>query len=332
MACRHLSILVMVAVFALAPAVGLATTIYDVQHNETTPGTGNDCFPSPFDDQVVTVSGIVTMDSIGNGYNDFWIQEADTAWSGVFVYQNTYDLVVGDSVTLWGALVDEYYGLTELKNLDSISVHSQGHTLPAPIDISTGDLAAEDSCFAVGEHYEGVLVRVQIVACTDVGGFGEWLVDDGSGECLIEDYIYEYVPNVGDNFASITGIVHYSYGQYRIEPREAGDIIPETPVESTGDPGILPAGYSLSQNYPNPFNPETEIRYALPERAYVRLEVYNLLGQRVATLVNGPQEAGGAVVRWDGTSDEGTSLASGIYFYHLQAGEYSATRKMVYLK
>jgi hypothetical protein len=138
---------------------------------------------------------------------------------------------------------------------------------------------------------------------------------------------------VGDTFAAIVGIVHYAYGEYEIDPRDANDIqIEITGVEETGIPGPLPLRYSLFQNYPNPFNPETEIRYALPERAYVRLEVYNLLGQKVVTLADGSQDAGEFAVRWNGTDDRGVSLASGIYFYRLQAGEFSATKKMIFLK
>ncbi len=89
----------------------------------------------------------------------------------------------------------------------------------------------------------------------------------------------------------------------------------------------LPESFSLSQNYPNPFNPVTEIRYALPKDCQVRLEVYSILGQRVATLVEGTQEAGYKAVRWDASG-----VASGIYFYRLQAGSFVESKKMILLK
>jgi len=98
-------------------------------------------------------------------------------------------------------------------------------------------------------------------------------------------------------------------------------------VQEPTRPQIVPTGFSLSQNYPNPFNPITEIKYALPEDCWVRLEIYNILGQRVAILVDGRQKAGYKVVRWDAGS-----FSSGIYFYRLKAGDFVQTRKMVLLK
>lgn len=89
----------------------------------------------------------------------------------------------------------------------------------------------------------------------------------------------------------------------------------------------LPEQFSLLQNRPNPFNPVTTIEFALPEATYVRLDVYNITGQRVNTLVDGMMEAGQHSVSWDG----GT-MASGIYFYKIQAGTQTETRKMILMK
>ncbi len=88
-----------------------------------------------------------------------------------------------------------------------------------------------------------------------------------------------------------------------------------------------PQAFSLSQNYPNPFNPTTQIEYALPRDARVRLEIYNLLGQKVATLVDEYQRAGYRSVRWDARG-----LASGVYLYRLQAGDFTAVKKLVVIK
>ncbi|MCH8487010.1 MAG: T9SS type A sorting domain-containing protein [Candidatus Cyclonatronum sp.] len=88
-----------------------------------------------------------------------------------------------------------------------------------------------------------------------------------------------------------------------------------------------PQSISLHQNYPNPFNPVTRVQYALPEAADVRLEVFNLTGQRVATLVSGHQSAGSHTV-----SFSGQGLSSGIYLYRLQAGNQSIIRKMTLVK
>jgi len=99
----------------------------------------------------------------------------------------------------------------------------------------------------------------------------------------------------------------------------------------------LPTKYSLEQNYPNPFNPATDIRYGLPEQSDVTLSIYNLLGQEIARLHGGVQEAGYHVARWDGTSAAGRSVSSGLYFYRLEARgasgrQFISIKKMLLLK
>jgi len=89
----------------------------------------------------------------------------------------------------------------------------------------------------------------------------------------------------------------------------------------------LPKVFSLSQNYPNPFNPSTIINYALPQSGNVTLKVYNIIGQEVATLFQGFQKAGSYTANFDASK-----LASGVYMYRLQAGQFDATKKMLYLK
>ena len=93
------------------------------------------------------------------------------------------------------------------------------------------------------------------------------------------------------------------------------------------NPNELPREFSLSQNYPNPFNPQTSIKYALPRDSHVTIEIFDLLGRKVTTLVNEDKEAGVHEVIWN---SGGT--ASGIYFYRMQAGDYSRTNKMLLLR
>ncbi len=94
----------------------------------------------------------------------------------------------------------------------------------------------------------------------------------------------------------------------------------------------LPREFELSPNYPNPFNPETNIRFALPNTAEVKLEIYNLLGQRVRLLVSGLYNSGVHTARWDGKDDAGRSLGSGVYFYRIEAGQFNKTQRMVMMK
>ncbi len=98
-----------------------------------------------------------------------------------------------------------------------------------------------------------------------------------------------------------------------------------TAVRETGP--TVPASYELSQNYPNPFNPTTQIKYSVPRNGFVTLKVYNVLGQEVATLFSGVQRAGNYAATFDGSR-----FASGVYFYRLQAGSVSITRKLMLIK
>jgi subtilisin family serine protease len=94
----------------------------------------------------------------------------------------------------------------------------------------------------------------------------------------------------------------------------------------------VPAAFSLAQNYPNPFNPKTVMAFGLPVTGQTTLEVYDIMGRKVKTLVDGVLPAGTHNVVWDGTDNHGTSVASGIYFYKLAHGEKVITRKMMMLK
>ncbi len=104
-----------------------------------------------------------------------------------------------------------------------------------------------------------------------------------------------------------------------------------TGIESTGD-GVLPAEFTLEQNYPNPFNPGTLIEFSLSKAAAVTLTIYNTLGQKVTTLVDKKLSAGSFRVDWNGRNAAGNNVASGIYYYQLRAGDFSASRKMILMR
>ena len=115
-------------------------------------------------------------------------------------------------------------------------------------------------------------------------------------------------------------------------PVQIVSVIKNSEEDFTAGKSTIPQEFSLSQNYPNPFNPQTEISYALPNGCHVGLSIYNLLGQKVRTVVDEYQAAGHKTVHWDGTDDDGSSVASGIYFYRIKAGDFTQTRKMVLVK
>ncbi|MEA3296809.1 MAG: T9SS type A sorting domain-containing protein [candidate division Zixibacteria bacterium] len=93
-----------------------------------------------------------------------------------------------------------------------------------------------------------------------------------------------------------------------------------------------PTRFALGQNYPNPFNPRTEIRFDIAKRSHVTLSIYNVLGQEVTTLINEMLPCDHYVVDWDGTSGSGKSVASGVYFYRIEAEDFIETKKMMLLK
>ncbi len=254
------------AVFLLFPVFVFATTIYDVQYTDY-PGDGT--YPSPMDGQTVTVSGIVTAVKSGT-YKNFYLEERPGgAWHGVYVFDSSVKPELGDSVTIT-AEVTEYYGLTELKNVSSHTIHSSGNPLPSPSEINTGTIG--DGGFEA-EKYEGVLVVVTNVEVTQtVDGYGQWYVSDGSGECQIEDDMYHYEPNIGETFAAILGMGSYGYGEYEIHPRDESDLIKS--ASGTGKATISPDFVFTSSNtshtikLEDPFDTLNHITIKIPYQWY----------------------------------------------------------------
>jgi hypothetical protein len=110
------------------------------------------------------------------------------------------------------------------------------------------------------------------------------------------------------------------------------DMFEEPKVPTAVGNGAPRAVFALEQNVPNPFNPHTTIRFTLPETGPASLRVYDVTGRLVKTVTAGLLKAGPHALRWDGTDHRGGRVASGVYFYRLTAGAYSATRKMVLLR
>jgi hypothetical protein len=120
-------------------------------------------------------------------------------------------------------------------------------------------------------------------------------------------------------------------GQNDIEYKDGYVLIqcPDDVTDREENISAIPKTYELSQNYPNPFNPVTEISFALPQESEVNLTIYNIKGQIVNKLVNERLKPGRYKVRWEGTDSAGNRVASGIYFYRINAGKYSETKKMI---
>ena len=108
-------------------------------------------------------------------------------------------------------------------------------------------------------------------------------------------------------------------------------ILPKSP-QATEEIAAVPETFELRQNYPNPFNPTTTIQFGLPVDAMVSLNIYNARGQLVKALANGTMPAGVHQIAWNGTDEGSTLVASGMYFYMLQSGDFRETRRMILLK
>ena len=129
-----------------------------------------------------------------------------------------------------------------------------------------------------------------------------------------------------DNF---TGIVpNHTWGYGKLDALSAFQLVSVTdPMSET----LVPKSIELFQNYPNPFNPTTIIPYSIDRTTEVKISVFNLLGQKVRTLFSGVQVQGFYRIQWNGRDDSGNAVPSGIYFYRLDVGEFSQTKKMILL-
>jgi hypothetical protein len=128
----------------------------------------------------------------------------------------------------------------------------------------------------------------------------------------------------GDTFESITGVLNYSFNNFKLIPRKDDDFAGLTDIKQVD---ALPTKFELQQNYPNPFNPTTVIEFSLANEAMTSLRVYNILGQEVALLVNQNQKPGTYKVNFDASE-----LTSGIYFYQLNSGSMKIVKKMLLIK
>ena len=106
----------------------------------------------------------------------------------------------------------------------------------------------------------------------------------------------------------------------------------ETPALSSSELNFIPYNFMLYQNYPNPFNPLTTLRYDLPKNAFVRINIYDILGNIVCNLVSNNEESGHKSVQWNATNNQGEAMPAGIYFYSIKVGEFRLTKTMILLK
>ncbi len=329
-----------------------ALTIQDVQYTPYVNGR------TPYLGAVLPLSGIITADTskiglspVSTGSTNAWYMQSTSApWSGLWL--TTSDTTAqkamaalknGDSVTVTGT-VQEQFDVTRLGNITTVVKASSGNPEPAAVAKTTGTFNVGNGTPGA-EQYEGMLVKFTNVTVTDVNPTfsdpTEFSVNDGSGAVVVQrsgKYKYSNVAadsllgktilKVGNKIGSLTGIVYYSFNQYKFVPRTDADFVNVTLTGVNDTQGsAIPDAYVLNQNYPNPFNPSTTIRFALPNAGQTTLKVYNLLGQEMATLVNGVLPAGVHTATFNAST-----LSSGVYFFRIESGSFRAVKKMMLVK
>jgi len=326
------------------PVTDGSLSIMDIQY---TPWERAD---SPFDGYSVEVTGIVNTDTASN--NNFYaygLQDAGSPWNGLFLFGIDADLNRGDEITVQGT-VTEYnpdweskWGNNTVILVDSYELKSTGKAV-SPMTLTTGELA--DSS-AVAESYEGTVVTVTNVTLESVNSY-DVSFNDGSGQCLVDDdflashhfavdypdgeFLYAFGDTIwpGEVVDAIRGVFTYSFGTFKISVRGVYDF--GTAVGINPDYKAVPLSYKLNQNYPNPFNPTTNIHFEIPQQHDIKIVIYNMLGQIVRRLTDETFRAGRHVVKWDGQSDFGFQVPSGMYIYRIKAGEFMDAKKMVLIK
>jgi len=314
-------------------------TIQDVQYNPF----GSDV--SGYNGYRLPLTGIVTADTVdfpgGNFALRIYIQNGEGPWSGIQVGTRGTNgsqirgLQKGQKVTVTGLVWDESitptFNVTRIDSTTGVSVISSGNPIPAPEVLQTITIGKLGLGEVQKEAWESVLIRYENLEVTNENAdfpsnFGEMYVSDGSGDTRVEledgrhdyhnlsDPTRLYYVKTGSTFDALQGILYFSFGNYKLVPRNNGDFIGFNPV-SVENEGTIPTEFVLSQNYPNPFNPSTTIKFSVPTESNIKLSIFNILGQEVKVLVdNQVQQAGIYNLTFDARD-----LTSGIYFYRLTA-------------
>ncbi|MGA2623583.1 MAG: T9SS type A sorting domain-containing protein [Bacteroidota bacterium] len=140
----------------------------------------------------------------------------------------------------------------------------------------------------------------------------------------------DFIPGFGTDIADSLGVIFY-YGDLGLTEELTGAVINGvtygTIVDVSNNHGVQPNNCHLSQNYPNPFNPSTSISFSIEHAGWVNLSIFDVLGRRVAVLVNEIKHPGNHIISWNPES-----IPSGVYFYQLRSSLYTYTKQMIYVK
>ncbi len=242
------------------------TSIYDIQY--TTEAGTDGIYPSLINGEEVTTIGIVTaIGYLGNDNTFFISEQGRGAWGAINIYKSNVNPTIGDEVKVIGT-VTEYNGFTEIIN-STTNILSSGNQVPDPIVINTSDLTNNVNA----EQFESCLVKVENVTVSKApDAYNQIFVDDGSGECQVDDPIYNYSISLGEQFEYIIGVVDYKYNKYRLIPRLESDFLSlQTGIHNS---------YLNSNLFTISPNPAADnILISSPE--IVNLSIFSLTGQKI---------------------------------------------------
>ncbi len=329
----------------LSAGVGF-TTLYEI--NTVHPDSSYQ--GSPLLGKYVNIHGVVTA---GTGTDTgaasrFVVQEMaenpltdSYAYGGILVYEGTgtYGYFRGDEVEMNGT-VGEFFGLTEMLplNADAVNLIGFGATLPIATSLSTAELADKsltDGNGIRGERWESVWVKTFPAAVMDTLGFGNYIVSSTPARADSLDVApittLAYVGTIGD-VLTVESYMTFAGGDYRIVPI-ADEFIVQTGLSAVDNTPTIQSVGGFRSVAPNPFNPMTQIKFAVNIDNLVQLNVYNIRGQKVRTLVQDNLPANEYTFVFDGKDDSGRGLASGTYFARLRIGkELVQVKQMMLVK
>jgi hypothetical protein len=241
-----------------------------------------------------------TVEIYSNNNDDY-----RSIWTSPFVFTGTNTVTTANfgSIAKTDVASATFRGYWTL--LDTTYVESWDGTLP--------DLFCYTGAGFPGYPAGGGELLILTLTVTIPSGEGTFCIDSGDADDELYDWLFD------------DPIPHFDQYCWTV-----ADSIGEAVIDHGGSQ--LPTKFELGQNHPNPFNPITVIDFALPTASQVNVDIYNVLGQKVRTLVNESMPAGYYSATWDGTNDNGQPAASGIYFYKIEAGKFQNTKKLMMLK
>ncbi len=251
------------------------------------------------------------------------------------VHQNFQAIILGDVDFNWGEnLIFEKNDILRKKYETNLTSEiAAGSTFYYPI---LRDNETKIMCFDIHLSYDTKIFEFDGLEKSDeVQNFEIFANDSDDGNLRIAGFNVE-AKEVPKNYLSIIfKIIGIANEQGEIELvdyilNNEKSFLPSKKVRVSGDgSAVLPVQYNLHQNYPNPFNPSTTIGYEIPKSSFVSLTIFNVLGEKIRTLVDETKQAGRYSIFWDGKNETGSKAPSGLYFYQLQAEEFACTYKMV---